>query len=337
MSGYSNIFKHGNSVINPLRFSSGAGYISCVAPQRATGICTPCMLSATTDAPCVFFFVVSVATERHFMAWCHASGTGLNRSFLFPASHRATLSMVAQAGQLSGWPVSDNAGSANPVWAIAIMKICTFGDSIIMLLSEVATWLRPSNKLTRNIHGFFWPFAVVICVINLTADRLQPLITRPHVALLRGITLPPLPGVYPAVLMLTVMIMPETDIHLPILSRPDSGAVNSFTNILYAKEGISMTDKKNTPDEKVILLTDEHRNRPRTEHLPSLPNIVLSEEREQKLERVRRTVWFANDFLRKTPPTVEALFWLTEMLSYISDDLDDVMCEIRKNSQDGEE
>ncbi|EHE5994079.1 hypothetical protein KJU82_002326 [Salmonella enterica] len=131
--------------------------------------------------------------------------------------------------------------------------------------------------------------------------------------------------------------MPETDIHLPILSRPDSGAVNSFTNILYAKEGISMTDKKNTPDEKVILLTDEHRNRPRTEHLPSLPNIVLSEEREQKLERVRRTVWFANDFLRKTPPTVEALFWLTEMLSYISDDLDDVMCEIRKNSQDGEE
>ncbi|WP_171820658.1 hypothetical protein [Citrobacter freundii] len=131
--------------------------------------------------------------------------------------------------------------------------------------------------------------------------------------------------------------MPETDIHLPILSRPDSGAVNSFPNILYAKEGISMTDEKNTTDEKVILLTDELRNRPRTENAPSQPDNILSEECEQKLERARRTVWFANDFLRKTPPSVEALFWLTEMLSYISDDLDDVMCEIRKSSRDGEE
>ncbi|HHQ8378791.1 TPA: ash family protein [Salmonella enterica subsp. diarizonae] len=294
------------------------------------------MLQATTDAPCVFFFVVSVATERHFMVWCAARRTEFI-SALYVTAHHITVSMVAQAGHPKGWPVSCNAGSSNPVWAIAIMKIGTFGDSVITLLQEVALWLRPSTRLTRNTPGFFWPFAVVICVINHTADRLQPLITLPHVALLRGITLPPLPGVFPAVRLLTRLIIPGTVIHLPILSRPDSGAVNSFLNILYAKEGISMTDKKNTPDEKVILLTDEHRNRPRTEHLPSLPNIVLSEEREQKLERVRRTVWFANDFLRKTPPTVEALFWLTEMLSYISDDLDDVMCEIRKNSQDGEE
>ncbi|MBP7724223.1 MAG: host cell division inhibitor Icd-like protein [Enterobacter sp.] len=100
-----------------------------VAPQWATGICTPSMLSATTDAPCVFFYVAINATERHFMAWCYVFGTGLNRSFLHLSLHYAALSMVAQAGQLSGWPVSDNAGSANPVWAIAIMKICTFGDS----------------------------------------------------------------------------------------------------------------------------------------------------------------------------------------------------------------
>ena len=100
-----------------------------VAPQWATGISTPSMLSATTDAPCVFFYVAINATERHFMVWCYVSGTGLNRSFLHLSLHYAALSMVAQAGQLSGWPVSDNAGSANPVWAIATMKISTFGDS----------------------------------------------------------------------------------------------------------------------------------------------------------------------------------------------------------------
>lgn len=100
-----------------------------VAPQWVTGHSTPCMLSATTDAPCVFFYVATNATERHFMVWCHVSGTGLNRSFLHLSLHYAALSMVAQAGQLSGWPVSDNAGSGIPVWAIAIMKNSTFGDS----------------------------------------------------------------------------------------------------------------------------------------------------------------------------------------------------------------
>ena len=98
-----------------------------------------------------------------------------------------------------------------------------------------------------------------------------------------------------------------------------------------------MTDEKNIPDEKIILLTDELRNSPRTKNELSQPDNILSEEREQKLERARRTAWFVNDFLRKTPPSVEALFWLTEMLSYISDDLDDVMCEIREKSQDTEE
>lgn len=336
MSGYSNIFKRRNSAINPLRFSFGAGYISCVAPQRATGRENPSMLQATTDAPCVFFFVVSVATERHFLVWCAARRADTFAA-LYVTAHHITVSMVAQAGHPKGWPVSCNAGILTPVWAIAICERENSGDSVITLLQEVALWLRPSTRLTRNTPGFFWPFAVAICATNRTADRLLPLITLPHAALLRGNTLPLLPGVFPAVRLLTRLIIPGTVIHLPILSRPDSGAVNSILNFPYAKEGFSMTDEKNTPDEKVILLTDEHRNRPRTEHLPAQPNIVLSEEREQKLERVRRTVWFANDFLRKTPPTVEALFWLTEMLSYISDDLDDVMCEIKKNSQDGEE
>ncbi|HBQ1809032.1 host cell division inhibitor Icd-like protein [Klebsiella aerogenes] len=98
-----------------------------VAAKSATGICSPCMLSATTDAPCVFFYVAINATERHIMAWCVHSGHSIAGHE--QVSHRSAMSMVAQAGQLSGWPVSDNAGTANPVWAIAIMKICSFGDS----------------------------------------------------------------------------------------------------------------------------------------------------------------------------------------------------------------
>ncbi len=129
-----------------------------VAPQWATGICSPCNRTATTDAPCVFFYVATNATERHFMAWCYVSGTGLNRSFLHLSLHYAPLSMVAQAGQLSGWPVLVLAGTANLVWAIAIMKICSFGDSIICYRTEAA------NMATTPIHShpqFVWLFLAV--------------------------------------------------------------------------------------------------------------------------------------------------------------------------------
>ncbi|EDW5472041.1 ash family protein [Salmonella enterica subsp. enterica serovar Javiana] len=38
------------------------------------------------------------------------------RVFFVPVSHTHRI-MVAQAGQLSGWPVSFGTGIANPVWA----------------------------------------------------------------------------------------------------------------------------------------------------------------------------------------------------------------------------
>ncbi|EML1555216.1 TPA: host cell division inhibitor Icd-like protein [Enterobacter hormaechei] len=139
-----------------------------VAPQWATGICSPCNRTATIDAPCVFFYVATNATERHFMAWCYVSGTGLNRSFLHLSLHYAALSMVAQAGQLSGWPVLVLAGTANLVWAIAIMKICSFGDSIICYRTEAA------NMATTPIHShpqFVWLFLAV---------RRSDLSAKPH-------------------------------------------------------------------------------------------------------------------------------------------------------------
>ncbi|ELE1782559.1 host cell division inhibitor Icd-like protein [Salmonella enterica] len=128
-----------------------------VAPQWATGRENPSMLSATTDAPCVFFYVAINATERHFMAWCYVSGTGLNRSFLHLSLHYAALSMVAQAGQLSGWPVSDNAGILTPVWAIAIERENS-GDSVINAV------IGGCLMATTPIHShpqFVWLFLAV--------------------------------------------------------------------------------------------------------------------------------------------------------------------------------
>lgn len=223
MSGYSNIFKRGNSDINPLRFSFGAGYIFCVAPQWATGIETPSKLSATHDAPCVFFYVAIHATAYRFLVWCAARRTEFI-SALYATAHHITMSMVAQAGHPKGWPVLDSAGSLNPVWAIAILKIETFGDSNLSYQSEVATWLRPSIKLTRNTPGFFWPFAVVICATSHTADRLQPLITTLPAVLLRVITLPLMPGVFHAM-------------HLLILLRPERAFIPLITDFPERKQG----------------------------------------------------------------------------------------------------
>ncbi|HEM6717110.1 TPA: host cell division inhibitor Icd-like protein [Citrobacter koseri] len=128
-----------------------------VATQLATGRENPSMLQATTDAPCVFFYVAINATERHFMAWCYVSGTGLNRSFLPHSLHYAALSMVAQAGQLSGWPVSCNAGILTPVWAIAIERENS-GDSVIYAVTGGCL------MATTPIHShpqFVWLFLAV--------------------------------------------------------------------------------------------------------------------------------------------------------------------------------
>lgn len=223
MSGYSNIFKHGNSDINSLRFSFGAGYISCVAPQWATGRENPCNRTATPDAPCVFFYVAINATAYRFLVWC-AARRAEPFSALHVTAHHIIASMVAQAGHPKGWPVLVLAGILTPVWAIAICERENSGDSVTRYRTEVATWLRPSTRLTHNIPGFFWPFAVVICVINLTADRLQPLITPLHAALLRVITLPLLPGVFHAM-------------HLLILSRPERAFIPLITDFPEWKQG----------------------------------------------------------------------------------------------------
>ncbi|EBN6862357.1 hypothetical protein DYJ33_21360, partial [Salmonella enterica] len=88
-------------------------------------------LQATKGASCAFFVVVKTifAIKRHFMAWCiHIRCAGYQTD-AHGRMYHATMSMVAQAGPTSVGPVSCNAGTSTPVWAIA-SKCGSFSDSM---------------------------------------------------------------------------------------------------------------------------------------------------------------------------------------------------------------
>ncbi len=77
------------------------------------------------------------------MVWRVVCRAGM---ILFAIACYATESMVAQAGQPPGWPVSYDAGILTPVWAIAIERENS-GDSVISLYGGclMATTLTPSH------------------------------------------------------------------------------------------------------------------------------------------------------------------------------------------------
>ncbi len=86
------------------RLFSGEPPVYCflAAAKSAAGRRNPSYFKATRHAPRVFFYVV--ASVRHFLA----------QRFLCRCAFKT---MVAQAGQPSGWPVSLKAGIPTPVWA----------------------------------------------------------------------------------------------------------------------------------------------------------------------------------------------------------------------------
>ncbi|EML9047476.1 host cell division inhibitor Icd-like protein [Enterobacter cloacae] len=110
--------------------------------KSAAGICSPCNSMATPDAPCVFFFVVA-QTHPFFGLWC-----------LHPGSCQI---MVVRAGQPSGWPVSIEAGTANPVRATT-HEICSSGGGDNRYSMEVALM---ATTLTPSHPQFVFVFAAV--------------------------------------------------------------------------------------------------------------------------------------------------------------------------------
>ncbi len=106
------------------------------------------------------------------MVWCTVIRAGVTLRLLHGFVHYAVKSMVAQAGQLSGWPVSDNAGILTPVWAIATERENS-GDSVVNAVIGgclMATILTPSHP----------EFVFVFAAIR-RADR------KPRICMLRTV------------------------------------------------------------------------------------------------------------------------------------------------------
>lgn len=110
-----------------------------VAPQWSTGRRNPSQLSATSDANSVFFIVAKSVTP--FLA----------------AQFRAE-SMVALAGQLSGWPVSDNTGIPTPVSVTTNHECRNSGGDSLKLLSEIIIMMTTPAPLHPQ---FVWLFLAV--------------------------------------------------------------------------------------------------------------------------------------------------------------------------------
>ena len=130
------------------------------AVEKSTaGIGVPRNSMATPDAPCVFFFVVA---QAHLFSglWC-----------LF-IHHSSSKIMVVRAGQPSGWPVSIEAGYANPVRA-ATSEIGVSGGSCNRYSMEAAIM---ATILTPSYPQFVFVFAAVR-----RADR------KPRICMLRTI------------------------------------------------------------------------------------------------------------------------------------------------------
>ena len=110
--------------------------------KSAAGRRNPSYFKATPDAPCVFFYVVAQA-HPFFGLWC---------LYLSPCQI-----MVVRAGQPSGWPVSNKAGTANPVRAIT-HEICSSGGGNNRYLLEIALM---ATILASSHPQFIFVFAAV--------------------------------------------------------------------------------------------------------------------------------------------------------------------------------
>ncbi|MCU6377629.1 host cell division inhibitor Icd-like protein [Morganella morganii] len=122
---------------NHLFLSSDVRYSDRAPAKSGVRIETLKQLSATHDAPCVFFCV---------RAHAHLKNTVLCRPD----------SMVTLAGQPSGWLDSDNSSSLNPVSVTTPIEIETSGGDSISKLSEIIVMMAtPAQTHPKFKWRFF--------------------------------------------------------------------------------------------------------------------------------------------------------------------------------------
>ena len=135
--------------------------------KSTAGRRNPCLTMATPDAPCVFFCVCALM---------HPFNTQ------WPFRHCGYRVMVAQAGQLSGWPVLIVTGIPTPVWATTHERRNS-GGGVNRYLKEIAIMATapalPHPEYTflflavRRADGNSRPSPVRITAQNERAARLS--------------------------------------------------------------------------------------------------------------------------------------------------------------------
>ncbi|WP_261409525.1 host cell division inhibitor Icd-like protein [Serratia quinivorans] len=110
--------------------------------KSTAGRRNPSYFKATQHAPGVFFYVVAFV-RSFFARWM--------------LCYRSSQTMVAQAGQPSGWPVPLKAGIPTPVWATT-HKCRNFGGSNNLYFKEAATM---ATTLTPTHPEFCFLFAAI--------------------------------------------------------------------------------------------------------------------------------------------------------------------------------
>ncbi|AIR85330.1 host cell division inhibitor Icd-like protein [Pantoea rwandensis] len=125
------------------------------AAKSAAGRRNPSYLLATQHAPCVFFYVVALV--RHFLA----------QRFLCRCAVKI---MVAQAGQPSGWPVSNKAGIPTPVWATTLERRNSGGSCDSYLLEIVI--------MTMVLNAPHPEFTFIFAAVRRTDRAARPCMLR---------------------------------------------------------------------------------------------------------------------------------------------------------------
>ncbi|EFR3657717.1 ash family protein [Salmonella enterica] len=141
-------------------------YIALAITVLMVGRCNPEYRKATTSASCAFFIVATLFALVPFYGLVRRLSLD-SKGFKITTGVSGHHVMVAQAGQLSGWPVPFRAGIATPVWAIASER-CNSSDSVKTIERRLPQWLQPQPQNTQNPRS---PNSVTTVAVSFIAHR----------------------------------------------------------------------------------------------------------------------------------------------------------------------
>ncbi|EHW6649762.1 ash family protein, partial [Salmonella enterica] len=167
-------------------------YIALTITVLMVGRCNPEYTQATLSALSAFFIVATLFALVPFYGLVRRLSLD-SKGFKITTGVSGSHVMVAQAGQLSGWPGSCVTGIATPVWAIASER-CNSSDSFETIHRRLPQWLQPQPQNTQNPRSpnsvTTVAVSVGVRVKNAVKNHCADLILRDIVSLLLQIQQP---------------------------------------------------------------------------------------------------------------------------------------------------